>query len=136
MDSLPEDEIEAIWQRNKRYIDITQIKSVSREMIQDEIREALRTSRVPRDREVNPQSTAEFLIDRGFPEEASKNPKILAGLLKDNIKEIQVKGVSRFQLTKGTPSFTDVEGKQVRAGQFLSGKTQTEAVDKLIKRGK
>lgn len=135
MDSLPEDEIEAIWQRNKKYIDVNQIKSVSTKMIQDEIREALRTANVPQEREVNPQSTSEFLVAKGFPEEAAKNQKILTELLQDNVREIQVRGASRFQIAKGTPTFIDLEGKQVRAGQFLAGKNQSEAVEKLIKKG-
>jgi hypothetical protein len=135
MDSLPEDEIEAIWQRSKRYLDLNKIKSVSRKMIQEEIREEMRNANVPRDRERNPQALMDFLIFKGFPEEAASNDKIVNELLSDNVKEIKVKGKTRFQIAKGTPSFTTPEGKTIRAGQFIGGGTKEGAIKNLRSKG-
>ena len=126
MDSLPEEMIEQIWERNKAYIDTKEIKSISAKMIADEIESAMRKARVPAAKEVNPQSQMDFLIERGFPKEASENVKISNEILGTRIKEITVKGIPRFQITKGTPT---VDG--VKAGQFISGKTKDQAIKSL-----
>lgn len=132
MDSLPEDEIEAIWERVKSYLDLTRIKSVSRGMVRDEIENAMLNARVSQQK--NPQSTMDFLVDRGFPYEAVKNQKVINELLTNNVKDIRVKGKLRFIIKKGTPTFR-FQGKKIKAGQFLSGRTQDEAVESLKKKG-
>lgn len=130
MDSLDAEEIESIWERNKNYIDIKKIKSVSKEGIQKEILQKLQSVKATGR---NPQSNSNFLINRNFPEVASKNPNIRRELLKDNIVSIKVKGSTRFQIAKGTQTVF-LDGKRIKAGQFLSGKQQAEAIKDLEKR--
>jgi len=127
MDSLDEQEIESIWQREKKYVDARKIRSVTKEGIQQEILEKLKSVKTTGD---NPQSNSDFLIKRKFPEVASKNPNIRKELLKDNIRIIKVKGKQRFQVAKGTPTVF-LDGKKIKAGQFLSGKTEAEAIKNL-----
>ena len=86
MDSLDEQEIESIWQREKKYVDARKIRSVTKEGIQQEILEKLKSVKTTGD---NPQSNSDFLIKRKFPEVASKNPNIRKELLKDNIRIIK-----------------------------------------------
>lgn len=100
-------------------------------MIKEEIREAMRNAVVPAGRTVNPQAANEFLIMRGFPEEAAKNQKIVTEILGQNIRQTTVRGVLRFQIAKGAPSFRDKEGKLIKAGQFLPGTTKDRAIKGL-----
>jgi len=127
MDRETEEEIESIWERTKKYIDVNQIKGVSKSQIQAEIRRQLENVSA---RGKNPQSNADFLISKGFPKEASKNEKIRRELLTDNIVAIKVRGRTRFQVARGTPTVV-IDGKQIRAGQFLAGKTEEEAIKNL-----
>ena len=130
MDSLDAEEIESIWQREKILIGVKTIKSVSREGIQKEILQKLNLVKISGR---NPQANSNFLIKRKFPEVASKNPNIRRELLKDNIVEVKVKGSTRFQIAKGTPTVVK-DGKKLKAGQFLSGKTEFDATTDLEKR--
>lgn len=127
MDSLDEQEIISIWERNKKYIDINDIKAVSKPAIQEEIRQKL--NEVPQ-KGKNKQANTDFLIRRGFVDRAVNNPNIQRELFQNNIREIKVKGKSRFQIAKGTPT-TTVNGKQIRAGRFIAGKDKAEAVKNL-----
>lgn len=129
MDSLPSEEIESIWTRIKAYIDTANVKSISMAMIKDEIENEMRSpskKAVPAAKETNPQAMMDFLIEKGFPKEASENVKISNEILGTRIKEITVKGIPRFQITKGTPT---VDG--IKAGQFISGKTKDQAIKSL-----
>ena len=130
MDSLDEQEIESSWEREKKYINARKIKSVTKEGIQKEILEKLRGVKATGR---NPQSNTDFLIKRKFHEVASKNPNIRKELLRDNIRIIKVKGKQRFQVAKGTPTVF-LDGKMIKAGQFLSGKTEEEAIKNLEKK--
>lgn len=130
MDKEADEEIESIWEREKKYIDVKKIRGVSREQIQQGIKKQLESVST---RGKNPQANSEFLIKKGFPERASENRKIREELLSDNIKEIKVRGKTRFQIAKGTPT-TKIDGKTVRAGQFISGKTKEQATKNLIKK--
>lgn len=131
MDSLPEDEIEAIWQRIKVYIQTDKVKSISTRMIAEEIENEMNNAHVPESRKKTPQSFMGFLIQRGFPREAAKNDKIKSEIISSRIILLKVKGKDRFQLGKGTPTFKTKEGRQIKAGQFISGKTKDEATKKL-----
>lgn len=129
IDSLPEDEIEAIWSRIKAYIDTANVKSITMAMIKDEIESEMRSpskKSVPSEKEIRDQSTMDFLIEKGFPKEASENIKISNEILGSRIKQITVRDAPRFQIAKGTPT---VDG--VKAGQFISGKTKDEAIKSL-----
>lgn len=134
MDSLPEDEIEAIWSRLKAYIDVRDVKSISRNMIAEEIENAMVTSRVPTAREKNPQAMMGFLVERGFPERAARNPNIIEDVLQSQIIESEVRGRTRFRIKKGTPSFKDKKGRIIRGGQFVAGTTRGKAVKSLRER--
>ncbi len=46
---------------------------------------------------------------------------------------IKVRGQNRFQVAKGTPTVY-IDGKQIRAGQFLAGKSEEEAIKSLEKK--
>ncbi len=130
MDSLPEEEIESIWKRIKTYIDTDKIKSISTKMIADEIQNEMSKANVPASRNVNPQSMMDFLTNRGFHKEASKNARIKNEIIGMRIRMITVRGTERFQIAKGTKSFK-FDGKIIKAGQFISGKTKDEAVKSL-----
>ena len=98
-------------------------------MIKDEIENEMQNpskKSVPTSQETNPQAMMDFLIEKGFPNEASDNQNIKKELLGNRINEITVRGLPRFQIRKGTPT---VDG--VKAGQFISGKTRDQAVDSL-----
>ncbi len=99
-------------------------------MIADEIENQMATANVPESQEKNPQAMMDFLIGRGFHTEASKNTKIKQELVGMRIREVEVKGVKRFQIIKGTTAFR-FDDKVIRPGQFISGKTKDEAVKKL-----
>lgn len=99
-------------------------------MIADEIENQMTKAKVPQAKQVNPQSMMDFLISRGFHTEASKNAKIKTELIRMRIKVIEIKGVQRFQIAKGTTSFK-FDGKIIKAGQFVSGKTKDEATKSL-----
>ena len=138
MDSLPEDEIEAIWSRVKHYIDTKNIKSISRQSIADELEREMLSDTTS----ANEQANSKFLIKRGFvdvalgikPAKDGYVENIREELLEDNIRAIRVKEGTRFQVAKGTPTFITLEGKTIRAGQFLSGKSQADAIKQLEKR--
>lgn len=130
MDSLPEDEIEQIWSRVKAYINTKNISSISTKMIADEIENEMIGANVPTEKERNPQAMMDFLTLKGFHKEASKNIKIKKELVGMRIREIEIRGVKRFQIVKGTSTFK-FDGKSIKAGQFISGKTRDEAVKKL-----
>ena len=98
-------------------------------MIKDEIENEMRSpskKSVPEAQETNPQAMMDFLIEKGFPKEASENVKISNEILGNRISQITVRDAPRFQIAKGTPT---VDG--VRAGQFISGKTKDEAIKSL-----
>lgn len=132
MDSLPEDEIEAIWQRQKKYIDLDDIKSVTKTGVQEEIKNLMKGASVPDQQ--NPQANNDFLTERGFPKEATSNPKIFQEILETKIKKVSVKGVDRFQLKAGTSSFRTPDGRLVKAGQFLGGTSREFALKSLNKK--
>lgn len=126
MDSVSEDEIEGIWGRVKVYIDVKNIRSISSGMIVDEIENEMRTAVVPAGREEIVQANMDFLIERGFPEQAAENASISSEILLQRISSKTVRGKTRFQITKGTPTFGSI-----KAGQFIKGKTKEEAVRSL-----
>lgn len=128
MDGLEEQEIEGIWQRVKRYLDLSKIKSVDEMNQQQELSQAMEI-RTNADN-INPQSNMGFLTDRGFPSEAIHNENIRNELLGQNIKSLIVRGVQRFQIRKGAQTF-ESDGRTVRAGQFLSGTTKEKALESL-----
>ncbi len=130
MDSLPEDEIEAIWQRVKAKIDTKKVKSISKKMIAEEIENELRSA----ESGPNTQATGNFLIQHKFADNAVANKKILDSLISDRIVSIQVRGITRFQIKKGSTSLEIAPKKFIRAGQFLSGKTKDEAIASLEKK--
>jgi len=111
----------------KVIIDARKIKSVTKAGIQQEILEQLRGVKATGR---NPQSNTDFLINRNFSVVASKNPNIRKELLQDNIQLIKVKGQERFQVAKGTKTVY-LNGKKIKAGQFLSGKTKADAIKNL-----
>ena len=73
MDSLDADEIESIWEREKKYIDIKKVKSVSKAGIQKEILEQIQGVKATGR---NPQSNTDFLIKRKGRNLLSKNRNI------------------------------------------------------------
>lgn len=133
MDSLDDGEFEGIWKRNKKYIELDKIKSISRKSIEEEIRQAVESSSSPR-RGFNPQSNSSFLIRRGFHKRAAKTDFILKEILIENIKFLKVRNQPRFQLKKGSSTVRTPSGKIIKAGQFIKGKSREEALQNLLKK--
>lgn len=130
LEDYPAQEIEGIWKRVKQYIDTKQIKSISRDMIAEEIETQMLSSTVPRDREKNPQATMDFLVHVRFPQAIAKNKTITNTIIGGRIKAVKVKGRTRFQIIKGTPTIR-FDGKSIRAGQFVAGKTESDAIKNI-----
>jgi len=126
MDSLDGYEIESIWERVRFLVDISKIKSVKPEDVQKEIKSQLSK---------NPQSKLNILIDKGFPRLVSENVIIKKDLFTTKIKEVQTKRGNRYQIAKGVITFK-FKGLNVKAGQFIKGKTKEQAVLNLINKTK
>lgn len=135
MDSLTDKEFEGIWQRNKKYIQLDKIKSITRRNIKEEIAEAVRTSSAPSKKKAfNPQANSNFLLRRGFAERASRTKNIVEELLAENVNLVKVRNQPRYQIKKGSATIRTKSGKVIKAGQFISGKTKEEAIENLLKK--
>ena len=132
MESLDEQEIQSIWERVKKYVEIKDIKGVTKTQFQEQIKQKMESVE---DRGKNSQANMDFLIRKGFVKRALDTPSIQKELYSTEIRTVEVRGGTRFQVAKGTPT-TTINGKQVRAGQFLSGKTKEEAVKNLQEKAK
>ena len=131
MESLTDQEIEGVWIRLKRYIPTDQIKGVTKEDQKRELDIMLRTIRTKNDTDT---ANMVFLRERGFHNRAIDVKKIRSELLADNVRTVEIRGQKRYVIAKGTPTFTDASGKRVKAGQFISGKTEAEAINSLEKK--
>ena len=131
-DTLIASEILGIWKRIKHYLDLDSITATDKMNQQKQLQDLM----------TNPsKGSSEFpgnmdtLIDNGFPSEFVQNSEIRNELLSGRIKEIQVRGVTRFQISGGTPS---IRGKgttfKVRGGSFLGGTTREKALESLKER--
>lgn len=130
MDSVSDEEIQSIWKRQKKYFPPSKIRAVTRDEIEHQIKQEMEAVNIPSNKNFNPQSNQNFLIRKGFPSRASEIPAIQNEILSERVSAIKVKGKERFKIKKGTGTF-EFEGKKVKAGQFLKGKTQNEAVSDL-----
>lgn len=127
-DTLVDSEILGIWQRIKRYLNLDAISATDKMNQKEQLRSAM---------ESPAQTSAAFpvnldtLVDNGFPNEFVENPEIRKQLLQSQIQSFQVRSVTRFQIAKGTASIQLPTGKFLRAGQFLGGKSEQEALESL-----
>lgn len=131
-DTLVASEILGIWKRIRRYLDIDSITATDKMNQQKQLQDLM----------TNPsKGSSEFpgnmdtLVDNGFPSEFVGNPEIRNDLLSGRIREIKVRGTTRFQIAGGTP-FVRGEGKsfKVRGGLFLPGTSREKALEGLKKR--
>lgn len=136
MDSLPEDEIEAIWGRIDVKLPLNEVKAKNKSDAQNQVKQLMLSSFFPKPKNARPQQTIEFLVKKGFVERAFKNDRILSDVFRNTVSRVKVRGKERFIIKKGSPSFSTKTGKVFRAGQFLKGNTQEEALQDFVEKTK
>jgi hypothetical protein len=134
MDSLPDDEIEGIWFRLRKYIDINSIEGLEKDEIAAELDARIRRVNATA---ANPQARGDFLADRGFARRALDVEPIYSLFYVERIRRIKItskkgKQFHRMQY-KGAPIKLS-DGKTIRSGHFVKGKSEAEAIEHLKKR--
>jgi len=128
VDTLVSSEILGIWGRIKNYVDLDKIKSVDALNQKEELRRAMQS---PTRKSGAYSGNMNTLIEKGFPGAFVENETIREELLGEKLREITVKGTTRYQIEKGTPTYSSITGAEIRAGQFVGGTSKTEAVKSL-----
>lgn len=128
LEDYPDSEIQGIWKRVKVYIDTNEVKVVGKDALAQELKQRM-LNPVKTSFQSNPQASLDFLVAVDFHLAAAKNSEIQRELLKRAVISIQVKGKTRYRIAKGIK-----DGKNIRGGRFLRGKTQDEALDDLFKK--
>ena len=132
VDTLVDSEVLGVWRRIKQYLDVDSITATDKMNQQKQLQDIMANPTKP-----SPDFPANMdtLVDNDFPSGFVQNPAIRNELLSGRIKEIKVRGVTRFQISGGTPS---IKGKgrsfKVRGGLFLGGTTREKALKYLKKR--
>lgn len=97
MDSLKDDEVEGIWKRVKKYIDLNEIKSADKMNQKRELNELLEKTTTAKDNK-NPQSSMQKLKDFGFSDRALKNESIRNELKQNSLKNYEEKQSEKFKI--------------------------------------
>lgn len=115
-DTLTDSQVLGIWERSKDDIDWKKITAVDTMNQQKELQKLMENPK-----RKSPQLTT--LAENNFSNAFVQNPIIREELLRNSIKEVKVKGKTRFQVR----SRTGIK----RSGQFLQGRTEDEALRDL-----
>lgn len=134
MDSLPEDDIEAIWGRIKKPLNLDEINAKNKDDFQRQVKDLMDSAYYPTREGAPYQQSVKFLIEKGIAGRLAKNDKVLKEILQRKVGKTTVKGKQRFIIKKGVPTFASSSGKQIRAGQFLKGKSVDEATQDLVEK--
>lgn len=130
-DTLLESEILGVWQRIREIIDLSKVSATDKMNQKEQLRSAMES---PSKTNTKLPNNMETLIDSGFPSAFVENPEIRNDLLKRQISQTQIRGKTRYQVKRGTKSFTTPSGGRIRGGVFLKGKTLEEAAEDLEKK--
>lgn len=136
MDSLPQDDIEAIWGRIKYRLNLNEITGSNKEQVQKQVEQLMLSAYFPTRDNARVQQSPKFLVNKGFVGRALQSDRILEEIYSKQITSRAVRGKQRFIIKKGSHSFTSKSGKKFRAGQFLKGKSQQEATLDFIEKTK
>lgn len=82
MDSVSDKEVESIWSRLQKYVDVSKLKSKSKEGLKSEINTQLRSVSSSEAR-----GSVQTLLAHGFAERVLKNDKIISDL---GVKDIEI----------------------------------------------
>jgi len=111
MDSLPEDDIEAIWGRIKYRLSLNEVKGKNKSEVQREVKQLMMSPFFPMPKNSRPQQSPKFLVEKGIVERFIGNEKILKEIYSHQISKIKVRGKERFIIKKGSSSFESKSGK-------------------------
>lgn len=131
MDSLPDEEIEGIWFRTSRYINLDDIEPGSKREIAEQLDRKIRAVNKTA---ANPQARGDFLANKGLAERVVDIKNIFTSFFSGQVRQIKQKTRSGQTVTRHQYKGKTVKlgsGRFLKSGQFLRGRNESEAIEHL-----